>query len=45
MSIIRKYRRGEEGDRRQGQDRGGDKFLCREERKERDTGGQSEAYI
>ena len=36
---------GEEGNRGQGQDRAGDKLLRREERKERNTGGQSEAYI
>ena len=31
--------------REQGQDRAEDKLLRREERKDRDTGGQSEAYI
>ena len=36
---------GEEGNRGQGQDRAEDKLLRREERKEKDTGGQSEAYI
>ena len=36
---------GGEGNRGQGQDRAEDKLLRREERKERDTGGQSEAYI
>ena len=36
---------GGEGDKGQGQDRAEDKLLRREERKERDTGGQSEAYI
>ena len=45
---------GEEGEgegegrgrnREQRQDRAEDKLLRREERKERDTGGQSEAYI
>ena len=36
---------GEEGDREQGQDRAEDKLLRKEERKKRDTGGQSEAYI
>ena len=36
---------GEEGNRGQGQDRAEDKLLRREERKERDIGGQSEAYI
>ena len=36
---------GEEGNRGQGQDRAEDKLLRREERKERDTGGRSEAYI
>ena len=36
---------GGEGNRGQGQDRAEDKLLRKEERKERDTGGQSEAYI
>ena len=36
---------GEEGNMGQGQDRAEDKLLRREERKERYTGGQSEAYI
>ena len=34
-----------EGSRGQGQERLEDKLLHEEERKERDTGGQSEAYI
>ena len=48
LVSIDRYRRGrerKEGNRGQGQDRVEDKLLRREERKERDTGGQSEAYI
>ena len=36
---------GEEGNRGQGQDRAEDKLLRRKERKERNTGGQTEGYI
>ena len=35
----------EKGDKGQGQDRAKDKLLHREQRKESDTGGQTEAYI